>query len=220
MENMNFLELTNLESLKVIAFWKIVENGCIEILDQNYKSSKKYTEKQLLILSEHWKEVYDQFYEIRENKSGKYVMAKNFELVELSAKLEILADIENRLILLINLFQMKELSKFVATRLNEAMSDFKNIYPKVKLPIFYDPYEALTIVQAVIKAQTNIFDEKVGVKQKAIVKQKETIYDVVSIMSKQLGYGLDINNMTCLEFIGHENTVNATIKAATTNKSK
>jgi hypothetical protein len=214
---MSSLELMNLESLKIIAFWKIVENGCVEILDKNYRFGKKYSLNEISALDECWKNLYDEFYEYRQNKSGKYTITKNFELIKLSLMLELLTDIENRLILLINLMKLRELDKFIVKRTNEVVTDFKSLYPKVKIAMFADCYEILTIVQSVIKAQTNIFDEKAGAKQNTIKKQKETIFDVVSLMSKQLGYGLDVNNMSCMEFIGHENTINSTLKSNNVN---
>lgn len=199
----------SLESLKIILFWRIVEFNNIEILNVNHRKGRKYNDLQLTELANHWKQLYDQFYMLRNNKSGKYTIDKNSQLAELALKLNILADIENRLILLINMDGPKELSKFIAVRTNEAVSDFKKLYPKIRVNIFSNPLEVLTIVQSVIKAQINIYDEKVGVKQETITKQKETIYDVVAMMSKYLGYNLNVDNMSCMEFIGHENTINS-----------
>lgn len=202
----------NLDLLKVTQFWKIVETNCIESLNINHKHKVKYTEGQMHELAEHWKNLYDEFYELRNNKSGKYIFSKNIEIARLSLVLDILSDIENRLIILCNMLGAKELSKFVATRTIEAINDLKKLHPKVQISIFSTPLEVLTVVQSVIKAQTNIFDEKVGVTEKVVAKQKETIFDIVAIMSKILGYRLDINTMSCMEFIGHENAINSISK--------
>jgi len=200
----------NLEYLKIILFWRIVDTNDITELDLNYSKSKKYTEEQLDILSKHWVKIYDGFYEHRNNKSGRYLITKNFELAKMALLLELLADIENRIILLINMSKQIELKSFILKRTLQVIEDFKRLYPKVYINRFDNLLEILTIVQSVIKSQTNIYDEKLGVKEKTVDKQKQTVYDVVAIMSKILGYNLDVNNMTCLEFVGHENLINST----------
>lgn len=202
----------SLELLKVVQFWKIVETNNIESLNINHKTGVKYSEEQIILLAEHWKNLYDDFYDRRNSKSGKYTFAKNIEIARLSLILDILGDIENRLIILNNMVGSKELIVFVTIRLNEAIEDLKKLHPKVKVPMFSTPLEVLTIVQSVIKAQTNIFDEKVGVVEKTVAKQKETIFDIIAIMSKILGYRLDVSTMSCMEFIGHENAINSMSK--------
>jgi hypothetical protein len=199
----------NLGLLNITTFWQIVEKNDIEYLNHNHKIGYKYSDKQLEILSEHWKKLYDEFYELRNNKAGKYTIDKNLELAKISLTLDLLGDIENRLILLINMESKSTFTRFIVQRTSEAVNDLKILYPKIKVALFSTPIEVLTILQSVIKAQINIYEEKVGVKDKAVVKQRETIYDVISVMSKYLGYSLNINNMSCLEFIGHENTVNS-----------
>jgi hypothetical protein len=190
----------------------MVESGGIEQLAMNYRYGKRYSPKLMFEIENHWKKLYDEFYELRNNKSGKYSLNKNYELVKLSLTLELLMDIENRLIMLINLGYSKELTKFIAQRTVEAINDFKILYPRVKISMLDNCEDVLVTVQSVIKAQTNIFDEKAGAKQDNIEKQRETIYDIVSMMSKYLGYNLDVNNMSCMEFIGHENTINSASK--------
>lgn len=189
----------------------------IEDLNHNHYRGRVYTDIQLEHLQNWWEKIYDEFYSLRDNKSGKYSMNKNRELVTMSLKLDLLSDIENRTILLINMGDAKELNKFIAKRTNEVVADFKDLYPKVKLGMFSSLLEILTIVQSVLKSQINIFEEKLGAKENTIAKQRETIFDVVSIMSNYLGYNLDVNNMTCLEFIGHEKTIHGLSK---NNKQK
>jgi hypothetical protein len=191
-----------------------VELNNVETLDYNYTKGKIYSDSEMELLSEHWKNLYDEFYELRDNKSGKYTMNKNIEISRLALILDILADIENRLIILNSLGTSKEMLKFIAYRTSEAINDLKKLYPKVRAPLLSSPLEVLSIVQSVIKSQVNIYDEKVGVKETTVTKQKETIFDVVAIMSRILGYRLYINSMSCMEFIGHENAIN------TTNKNK
>lgn len=204
----------NLGLLMIIQFWEIVELNNIEVLDLNYKRGKKYSVSQIKELEEHWAKLYDEFYDSRETKKGKYMITKNNELIKMSLMLDLLSDIENRFILLINMSvsNSKELNKFIAKRTNEAVNDFKKLYPRVKFNAFDDLLELLTVVQSVIKSQKNIFDEKLGARENVIVKQKETIYDVVSMMSKHLGYNLNVNSMSCLEFLGHERTINSMSK--------
>lgn len=199
----------SLELLKVVQFWKILETNQIELLNITHKVGTVYTTEQIDILSAHWKDLYDEFYELRNNKSGKFVFSKNIEIARLSLVLEILGDIESRLIILCNMLGAGNLLEFVATRTNEAVEDLKKLHPKVKVPMFSNPLEVLSIVQSVIKAQSNIFDEKIGVVEKTVTKQKETIFDIVAIMSKILGYRLDVGTMSCMEFIGHENAINS-----------
>lgn len=207
--------MTNLELLKIVTFWRIVETNNVAELDINYRKSRVYTDEQLLELNQYWVKLYDEFYENRQNKSGKYLITKNFELAKMSLLLELLYDIENRIILLINMSDVKELQKFVTNRTYDVVSDFKKIYPKVRISQFDNLREILTIVQSVIKSQTNIYDEKLGVKEKTVQKQKETVYSVVATMGKILGYKLDINNMNCMEFLAHENMINASSKEVT-----
>jgi hypothetical protein len=208
----------NLELLKIIVFWNIVDTNNVTLLDANYKKGKIYTEAQLDELNAHWKKLYDEFYGFRRVKSGRYLMDKNLELAKLSLMLELLNDIENRLILLIELGYNKELGSFVRIRKHQAITDLKKLYPKIRVNAFDDCSELLETVQSIIKSQINIFDEKSGVKEKNIAKQHETIYDVVAVMSKSLGYNLNVNDMCCMEFLGHENTINSMGKKETSKK--
>lgn len=184
-----------------------MENNCIEQLDENYKPGKKYSDADMLALGEHWKKLYDEFYSLRNNKNGKYLMDKNYELRRISLMLAMLYDFENRIVLLINMSNMKELQDFIIKRNCEVINDFKAVYPKVKISSFAEPVEVLKIIQSVIKSQTNIFDEKSGVVEKQVEKQIETVHSITSQMGTILGFNLNINTMTCLEFIGHERTV-------------
>src|SRR5690348_4844742 len=81
---MSSLELMNLESLKIVTFWKIVETNDVELLDAKYKHGNKYSNEQIIYLNSYWVKLYDEFYNLRNNKSGKYLMNKNSELSELS----------------------------------------------------------------------------------------------------------------------------------------
>ena len=99
------------------------------------------------------------------------------------------------------------MKKFVTERTPQIIADLRIHYPKVKMNVFSNLEDILKTIQSVIKSQTNIYDEKTGAKVKTVEKQKQTIYDICSQMSKHLGYNLNINTMTCMEFIGHENTI-------------
>jgi hypothetical protein len=207
----------NLESLKITLFWKIVDSNCIEFIDKKFYVNKKYSESELEEIDTQWKKLYDEFYTLRKNKSGQYQLDKNTELVKLSSKLELLSDIENRLTILCSMSSVPELENFVIERTILAIHDLKNLYTNVRVNTLNSPLETLSIVQSIIKSQINIYEEKLGVKDKTMQKQKETIYDVVSMMGKYLGYALDINNMSCMEFLGHENTINSMSKSEKAN---
>lgn len=200
----------SLSQLRVIDFWYILENNTIEMLD--LIPNRVYTHEDSLLLTLHWQKLYDEFHDLRNNKSSTYKIEKNYELARITLRLALLYDFENRLMLLNNIQNTPELSSFASKRTMEVIEDYKLLYPKVKVNIFSSILEVLSIVQATIKSQTNIYDEKVGVKEQIIAKQKQTVYDVVAIMSKVLGYSLNVNTMSCLEFIGHENAINLTQK--------
>lgn len=204
--------MTSLDLLNIVVFWRIVDDGSIQELDLNYRRNKVYNEQELNELGKHWAKLYDQFYEYRSNKSGKYLINKNYELAQLSLKLQLLSDIENRLILLLNIGDNKVFREFIKIRTVDVVNDFKKLYPKVRISVFDSITELLTVVQSVIKSQTNIFDEKTGAKENVVQKQRETIYEIVAMMSKILGYSLNINTMSCMEFLGHENLINSTSK--------
>ncbi len=204
---LNSLIFQNLESLKVIQFWRIVKTDEVQLLDLEYNPKKKYSEEELSELNKRWKLLYDEFFDLRQNKSGKYLMEKTFELRKISAFLERLYDMEHRAILLIELEENKELSAFVAKRITNIILEFKALYPKVKLDTLSNPRETLSILQQVIKSQTNIYDEKLGAKDNTVKKQEDTVHTVASKMGKALGYNLHVNDMTCLEFLGHENAL-------------
>jgi hypothetical protein len=203
----------SLKNLLVIKFWDIVENNTLYLLDANYKKGKKYTEKEVEFLAKQWANLYDEFFSLRSNKSGKYQMEKNFELTKLHMYLEMLYELENRVILLINMENIEELVDFVIERNIQVIKDFKSLYPKIKINIFDSPSDVLKIIQPVIKSQTNIYDEKLGAKQKTVEKQRETIYDVVAMMSNSAGFAIDIESLTCMSFIAYENAIIAKSKA-------
>lgn len=202
-----------MKTLLIINFWDIVENNNVQILDINYNANKKYNAVEMALLSSAWMNIYDEFFELRDNKSGKYQMDKNFEITKLSITLDMLHEMQNRIILIINLEHLEELNDFVIKRTFAVIKDFKNLYPKVKINIFDNPNEVLKIIQSVIKSQTNIYEEKLGVKTKVIEKQKETIFDVIANMSTSLGFQLSIDTLTCASFVAYENAILAKIKS-------
>lgn len=204
---MSSLTLVNLECLLIIDFFKVLEDNKLEILDVNHNKSKKYTGDDLKLLSEHWKLLFDEFYALRKDKSGRYMMDKNYELSKLYFMLQMLYEYENRAILLIELERKAELTDFVVKRTKELIVDFGKIYPRVKINIFSNPIEVLEIIQSVIKSQTNIFDEKTGAKEKVVEKQKQSVHKIVAQMSRSLGFSLDVSKMTCLEFISYEELI-------------
>lgn len=203
---MNSLTYLNISTLRVVLFWHILKTNKFELLDEHYDSKKEYSNEQLQEAAIAFKSVYDEFYDSRENKSGKYLLDKSLELSTIAYKLELLGDIENRLILLINM-SGEYLEEFKETRRREAICDFKEIYPRVKINVFSTLEDALDIVQQVIKSQTNIYDEKTGVKEKNVKKQEETIEYVIAMISKNLGYNLDSNTLTCASFVANEKLV-------------
>jgi len=176
------------------------------LLDINYNYKKKYSDAEVSILYKKYGEFYDEFFDLRQNKSGKFLMQKNLKLLEITLKIDALGDMENRLILLVNLTD-DIFKEFVEVRRLEIMKLFREIYPKVKLDLFIEIDELLKLVQQVMKSQINDLDEKTGAKQKAVVKQENTIQYVIAIMSKNLGYKLDPNNMSCIDFIENEKIV-------------
>lgn len=191
----------------ILEFWKIMETNQVEKLDRDFKPGKKYTHEQLLSLEKQWMKLYDEFFSLRNNKHGVHMMTKNLELKHLSLKLDMLYDIENRIILLIEMVKTPEFNDFVNKRTVLAIADFKKLYPKVKLGNLVSTFEVLDIVQQVIKSQTNIYDEKTGAISNGVEKQVKSIYSIVSQMGVILGFNLNVQTMTCAEFIGHEETV-------------
>lgn len=184
-----------------------MENNCVEQLDTKYSETKKYSQLEMAELGEQWKKLYDEFYTYRNTKNGRYLMDKNYELKRLSLILDMLYDLENRVVLLINMSNIRELLSFINKRNSMIISEFKDLYPKIKVNVFANPAEVLKLIQSVIKSQRNIYDEKAGVIDNTVVKQVETVHSISSQMGAILGFNLNINTMTCLEFIGHEKTV-------------
>lgn len=172
----------------------------------NYSESKKYTDEQKVEANNVFKNLYDEFFDLRIDKSGKHVLSKNLELMKISFKLELLYDIENRIILLMNL-PGEHLKEFRENRRRQIMQHFKEIYPKVNLTPFLELEEILKIVQQVIKSQTNIFDEKSGSKDKKIEKEEKSIQYIVLMMSKNLDLMINVNELSCLDFIEHEKLI-------------
>lgn len=214
---MNSVILENLETLKILTFWNIVKSNNVELLDKNYFEGKKYSEKEISILSEQWVLLYDEFSNRRTNKSGKFLMKKNYELAEITLKLDLLHDMQNRLILLLNM-SGEHLKEFRETRRRQILNEFKSLYPKVKINIFYEIEEILLLIQQVIKSQNNIFTEKSGVQEKNIDKQIDTIHYVISVLGNNLGYNLDPNTLTCEDFLSKELLVERLSKSVKNKK--
>lgn len=196
----------NLDDLKIMLLFKILKSNSYELMDKNYYEGKKYTDEQSTLLHETYFKLFDEFSVNRKDKRGLFLMQKNFKLIQMSLMFEILYDIERRIILLMQI-DLDLLDLFVETRRREIIKDFSRLYPKVQINLFSDLSEILTVVQQVIKSQTNIFDEKSGVKEKQIAKQEQTIHYIVSRMSKNLGVALDVNSMSCNEFIAWEEVI-------------
>lgn len=208
MDSTNSLTFQTLETLKIKKFWEILKTNNPRLLDCDYSRGKNYTDEQLEKLNAAWLVLYDLFISERDDKSCKYLISKNLELIKLSFKLDMLYEMENRLILLSEMTE-EHYTEFKSRRCTEVAKDFKSLYPRVQLNIFSNLDEILNIVQQVIKSQTNIFDEKSGANDKNIKKQEDSIEYVVAIMSKALGFAIDSNSITCSDFIAYEKVVNS-----------
>ena len=85
-------------------------------------------------------------------------------------------------------------------------NEIKETFPKLKFNQFDEVYELADFVDSVIKAKTNIYNEKFNVLGKKVDKKVQNIYrDVVNI-GRELGIQLNVNTMSVAEFLEYENT--------------
>lgn len=175
-------------------------------MDINYSQNKIYSKSDLEKLNAVWINLYKEFNDKRNNKETEVIFNKNIELLEIVYKLEILNDMQDRLILLLQM-SGNTFKEFRETRRREIINQFKDLYPKVKFNIFIETEEILELVKSVIKSQSNIYFQKSGSKDKKVKKEEKSIEYIVSVLGNNLGYNIDMQTMTCEDFIAKEKLV-------------
>ena len=198
---------SSLEALLILKFWEIIKNNNdYKLLDVNYSKDKVYTSDELDLLSDTWNQLYDEYFKRKNNKEAKYFLKLSNDALIIIQEISLLEDFKERFILLYELQKEAELNDFVIEKKVLLCNEIKETFPKLKFNQFDEVYELVEFVDSVIKAKTNIYNEKFNVLGKKVDKKVQNIYrDVVNI-GRELGIQLNVNTMSVAEFLEYENT--------------
>lgn len=205
----------------ILKFWEIIKNNNdYKLLDINYSKDKAYTSDELRLLSNTWNRLYDEYFTLKDNKDAKYFLKLSNDALIIIQELSLLEDYKERFILLYELQDQEELIDFVIEKKVLLCNEIKETFPKLKFNQFYDISALIDFVDSVIKAKTNIYNEKFNVLGEKVDKKVQNIYrDVVNI-GRELGMQLNVNIMSVAEFIEYERTAIESSKAKEKNNGK
>lgn len=213
MNNYNTLETVN-----IITFLKIMQDGNVNRLDNNFTESKQYTEEETNQYTNNWLKLYDDYFALKNDGSAKTYLKNQFKHVTLQVKILALSKQHDKLAELEN--NLKDTPNYLEAK-QSIINDIKQTEPKLKINIFDDVLSICIKLQSMIKALNNEFKTIKVNQDKRVSKEKENVYNVIArveqILERTLG---DVSKISVSQFLAYEQIANNIVKSKEQNKSK
>lgn len=220
------MKLTNsLRELNIITFFDILLEGNTKLLDSEYNQDKEYTEIELLELDLVWMEIYDRYFELKNDIQAKSYLQNQSRLLELNVKIKSLQVIHDKLAEINNLYVNDTLQavdfEIVAETKQNAFQQINLIDDRIKIKPLDSIQEICTKLQSVLKAFTNELNTISTNQEKRSEKVKNNVFDI--IVSVEVGLEMKLGNpkeISVEQFIAYENKLKEKIKRMEKNKLK
>lgn len=207
----------SLDTLKILTFWKILQEKNIFLLDFDYKEGKKYNNSEKSEIEVLWRRLYDEYFVLRNDAKNKAELDKGFKELKLKEQIILVQEVYNALVGLNN--QKGLLPEDIIIKHEQKLySVLKVISPKIK-PKLFDGIEAnLKNIERVINAMRNTYNLSYKKQEKIVEKQIKNVYTVVVNAESWLERSLDVEDMPTSKWIEIEKVVAHKIKKAKDGK--
>jgi hypothetical protein len=198
--------------LILFLFWEITENGNYLLLDQDYSDTKQYTTEQQEVAYGTWLKLWDDYFEMENNRKNKNYLIKRKSQIALLHKINTLYNImqtlaylqENKDVLSVEDFKAHELKFYNIVQV---------IAPNFK-PLYFDGiptniYNIDRIVRGVESTYKIKFKEEAKLKEQV----KQNRFREIAQVSKVLTMPLDAKKITVNEWLAYREIANEQVEA-------
>lgn len=197
----------SLDKLKILTFWKILEDQNACLLDFDYHDEKKYNDEDKVDIEQTFIRLYDEFYVLRDNTQHKHEIDKGFDDLKIDGQIlniyqnkEALIKLKDFVGLLDDSF-IKENEIIVYNRIKS----LHEIGRKIKINQVNDIDTNIKILDRVLSSLENTKNLNSDNRKKAIESEKKNVYEIVGIVEAELNRNLPIDDIVCSRWIVYEN---------------
>jgi hypothetical protein len=203
----------SLDTLKILLFWRIMQEKTPFLLDINYKEGKKYNDVEVKIIEETWLSLYDKYWILRDNKQSQSSLDKGIKELELIKKIKSVDEVLNALIHLHNNKSIISEDVFMKVE-QEYYSTLKIIDKRIKPKLFEGVGVNINNIQRVLNSLQNTYNQEFKKPEtKTIKKEINNVFEVVANTESWLDRSLFIDTIVVSQWIAYEKQVETKQKA-------
>lgn len=202
--------INSLKTLNIITFLEILQDNDFKRLDIDYKESKTYSDKEVEELSKVWYQLYDEYFELKNDHLAKSYLSNQKRLISL--EMTMLAIAKNHDILA-NLSQFKETNDTLLIK-QKVIANIKEIDSRIKLNVFDSIVDICEKLQSIVKSLSNELGTIKTNQDKRVEKKKANVYKMIAnveqILERSLG---DISKISVIQWLAYEEMANDKVKS-------
>lgn len=195
--------IDNLDDLKILLFWQIIRDGNIMLLDLGYQKDTQYSEEEKQLVTEIWYKLYDAYYSQTNDSRSKHELKKSSEELFLAYRIK-------------RLHKFYELLEWLLDRINDLpyamwssmyadlLESLKHTESKIKI---YKSDDSLIVFEKIGRYMSSLHNQLKKIttgKQKLADNAVSNIYTKVASVGVELGLQLNVNNMSCNEWLAFQ----------------
>jgi len=207
----------SLDTLKILTFWKIIQDKNILLLDFDYFEGKKYSDKQKNEIEQLWNRLYDEYYVLIDDPKSRHKMDKSFKEFILRSKIN---DIRHYIDFLISLLKGVGYVEYevIMKYEQEAYKSIKLIDSRIKLDLFGGINNNIEYLNKFMNGLINKYNIDINSNNdKTVAKEINNVYEVVASAESWLERSLKIDDMVVAHWIAIEKQVKQKQKASLKN---
>lgn len=193
----------SLGKLLILKFWEIIRTGNYFLLDVDFVDGKVYTKGQKDEIDLIWSQLYDEYYNLKKDGKIVKIVEDSNDAVFLLNKINLLNENLHLLQQLYDNQLILDEDKFIQIE-QGIYKTFVTIDKKIT-PKYFSGFEAnAKIVNRFINSYQATYDIDFKRLNQAVDKEVKNVYKTVAITSTILGYRLDVEKMSVLEYLAYE----------------
>lgn len=196
-----------LDDLKILLFWRIIRDGNLLLLDTNY-TDREYTETESTEIREVWYKLYDEYYTQTNDSRSKHELKKSADELVLMQRIKSLHDYCVLLGWLSN-YKTELPAENWDKMYIDLVQGIKESNPRIKTNIFDEPINTLEKVSRYMGSLHNQLKKLTTGKQANADSAVANIYTKVVAVGTELGIQLNVENMSCNEWLAYQTTVHS-----------
>lgn len=196
----------SIDTLKIITFWKILQDKNVFLLDLDYYDGKKYSKRKTKQINDIWVRLYDEYYILRDDSKSKLELTKSFKGLKIKAEiLYIKKAIESFELLLDQEFNIPGEEIYKMRR--KMYDSLIKINSRIKFQHFNSLALDIEYLSKFFNSMQNSYNLNYKKEEEVTEGQVKNMYNVVANAEDWVGRGLDIENMVVSHWLAVERQV-------------